>query len=656
MDRLRTFGIVAHIDAGKTTLTERILYDAGAQSWLGSVDEGTATMDWMPAERRRGISIAAAATRVDWGEHVLQVVDTPGHVDFVAEVERCLHVLDGVVVLVDGVRGVESQTEAVWHQANARGLPRLVFVNKLDRAGADFDAVVAELEERLECRALPIVVPLHDAAGRFAGLADACSGAVQWFEGRPEPELAVRLQQRLSAATERVVDAAAFADEHVLADAVAGRPIPGDRLRAALRGPFLDGRLVPVLCGAALWNRGVDWLLDAVVHFLPSLRELPRRGLWSVADAGDPAAPFCGMVFKVQHQVEVWNFVRVVRGRLERGGAWCAAARPGSVRTCAELWLVQADRHVDALAAVPGEIVVLPGELGLRTGDTVCDPRHPVALPVPRFPTPVLAVTFEPERAEDAPRILAALRELEVDDPTLRVDHVPAGIVVRGMGELHLDIVADLVRERTGTSFQLSPPQVDRRETVQGAGVGEAEVRALVAGRERVARCQVAVTPQGPPDRPAEVVDAAGAVAAADELRARAETGSRVGPLFGVRIELQAAEASPEAGEALLQQAAAKALAAALSAGEIAELEPWVGIEVWCPEAAANAVLADLAARGVSVTGVASGRLGARLTGAAAMARMLGYVTRLRSMTRGKGQLSMQPLGFRAARNGRVGG
>lgn len=649
MERLRTFGIVAHIDAGKTTLTERILHDSGAQAWVGSVDEGTSTMDWMPAERSRGISIAAAATRVDWGRHVLQVVDTPGHVDFVAEVERCLHVLDGVVVLVDGVRGVESQTEAVWQQALSRGLPRLVFVNKLDRVGADFDAVMAELRERLECTPLPIVVPLHDAEGRFAGLADAIAGRVQWFEGRPDAADVPRLQAALVAANERVVEAAADGDEKILVDALAGRAIEPARVLRSLRARFLGGQLVPVLCGAALWNRGVDWLLDAVVEFMPSLPELPPRGLWAVARAGDPLAPFCGFVFKVQHHGEVWNFVRVVRGRIGPGAPWCRGREPGELLRIGELWLVQADRHTCAQVAVPGEIVVLPGELGLQTGDTVCDPGHPLVLPVPQFPSPVLAVTFEPVQAEHAPALAAALRELAVDDPTLRIDVEQDQIVVRGMGELHLDIVADLVRTRTDALFRRSRLRVDRRETVQQQGAGEGEVRAVVGGSPHSARCRLVVTPNDEASSAATVETGcvgAAAAAAADEVRLRVGAGARVGPMFGMAVTILDASADGEGLEALVQQAAAKALAVALDQAVIVEWEPWTRFELWTPEESSAAVLADLGARGALVTGVSSGRLGARLQGRAPLARMLGYVTKLRSMTKGRGQVSLTPAGY----------
>lgn len=655
MTRLRTFGVVAHIDAGKTTLTERILFDTGAQSWVGSVDEGTAAMDFMPAERSRGISITSAATRVGWGDHVMQVVDTPGHVDFVAEVERCLRVIDGVVVLVDGVRGVESQTRAVWEQAVIAELPRMVFVNKLDRAGSGFRAVVAELAEQLECTAAVTVVPLRDADGAFSGLGDAVSGAVQWFEGKPDAALVPRLQGALLEAHERLVEVVADCDDEVMAAVVAGRSVAPERLRAALRGAFLRGEVVPVLGGAALYNRGVDWLLDAVVSYMPGVADLPSRGLWAVNSAGNEHVPVCAFVFKVQHLDRVWNYVRVVRGRLEPGSELVRAHKPeaGAARID-EVWTVRADRHEVVPSAGPGEIVVLPGDFGWRTGETVCDPAEAVALPAPRFPAPVLAVTFEPERAADAGAVHAAVLELASDDPTLRVARERDRIVVRGMGELHLEIVADMVRARVGVSFRVSKPRVDRRETVARPGAGAAEFRASVAGREVSAQCSLTIEPV-PGGAPAQVVvDQEGEVAevAAAELRRRAQAGGRVGPMHGCRLRLVAAEAAIET-EALVEQAAGLALDQAVAEAELVELEPWVELEVTAPAASSHAVLADLGSRGAETSSVSAGRLGARLRGRAPLANMLGYVTRLRSITKGLGQVSMRPAGFAPAGSGR---
>ncbi len=659
MDRLRTFGIVAHIDAGKTTLTERILFDAGARDHCGSVDDGTAATDWLPEERSRGISIEAAATRVAWAGHELQIVDTPGHVDFVAEVERSLHVLDGVVVVVDAVRGVESQTRAVWAQAAERVLPRIVFVNKLDRVGAGFATVIAEVTEVFEVAVAPVVVPLTDAAGAFAGLGDAASGAVQWFAGEPTDSDRAAIARTLRAAHDRLLELAADLDEQVLAAVVGGRPVPPPRLLQALRPAFLAGRLVPAFAGAALWNQGVDWLLDGVVAWLPGLSERPRNGLWAAHGAGDPDAPFAGIVFKVDHRAEVWNYVRVVRGTLV-AGAHVHRVRGAQAVAVGELWIMQADRHQSAQVARPGEIVVLPGELGLRTGDTLAVPGTMQSLPVPRFPAPVLAATFEPAEAVDAPRLLAALRQLAADDPTLRVDRESDQIVVRGMGELHLEVVAERAAARAGVRFQVARPRVDRRVAPRRAADSSGEVRATVAGSESWARCTLSIRPLPGEPGPARigigsaVAASVWAEAARTQLRELAEHGMATGAMVAAALEVSALACSDPASEALVQIAVARAFEAAVAAAGALELEPWVSLEIWTPEDALQPVLADLGARRAVVQSVAAGRLGARIEGRAPLARMLGYVTRLRSITKGLGRASMRPAGL--APNGSANG
>lgn len=651
MDRLRTFGIVAHVDAGKTTLTERILFDAGAQRWLGSVDEGTAAMDWMPAERARGISITAAATRVRWGGQTLQIVDTPGHVDFVAEVQRCLLVLDAVVVVVDGVRGIESQTEAVWQLADERGLPKLVFVNKLDRDGADFAKVVADLPGRFSVRSVALVVPLVDEVGVFAGLGDAMTGAVQWFDGAPARALLPVISATLLAAHERLVEVAADADDEILAGVVAGQRIEVERLRRVLRLEIASGRLVGVLGGSALWNRGVDWLLDSVVGLLPSRQELPRRGLWAVARAGDPAAPFGGFVFKVQHADQVWTFLRIVRGALVPGQQLMRGGEPIGEVPLGGLCLVHADRATPIDAAAAGEIVVLTGELGLRTGDTLHAPDHPLVLECPEFSLPVLAMAFEPERAEDLGKLATSLRELAADDPTLRVVLQQGRIQVAGMGELHLEVVADLVRARSGVRFTCSLPMVDLREVPTLLARGNAEVRAMVEGVERMAVCVVAVSPQSgaQPARIAARAEDPASVAARIELQQFVRLGRSV-PLHGALVTVEAANWSGGGGPILplVEQAAGRALQLALESAGLAVLEPWVSIDLWCPEAGSAPVLADLAARGAELQSVAAGGLGMRARGRASLARMLGYITRLRSMTKGRGRVLLRPDGYQA--------
>lgn len=653
MDRLRTFGIVAHIDAGKTTLTERILHDAGAQPVAGSVDEGTTTTDWLPQERARGISIVAATTRITWGEHTLQVVDTPGHVDFVAEVERCLHVLDGVVVVVDGVRGVESQTEAVWERADAHRLPRLVFVNKLDRVGADFAAVLAELRSTFDCRPAPWIVPLCGSDGALAGVGNAATGEVQWFGSPPDAGLVESIRKRMHAARDLLVEVVADVEPAVLAAVVEGRVVSPAMLQEALRRAVLSRQLVPVCAGAALWNRGVDWLLDAVVAFLPGAGEGDRSGRWSLDRVGDPEAPFCGLVFKVQHVGQVWNYVQVVRGRI-RSGMTCGRSRaPAAPAPIGDLWVMQADRHRIVEEAGPGEIVVLPGELGFRTGETLFAAGFGEVLPTPKFPPPVLAATFEPERAEDGPLLLAALRELAVDDPTLRVDHANGQTVVRGMGELHLEIVADLLRERLPAPFRRSAPKVELRESVRAPFTASAEVRAVIAGVERAATCTVRVEPTEELENPT-IVPGGGATgpavtAALVEVGARSQLGLRLGPMVGLRIEVVAAGmlGGGDLVEGLVEQAAAKSLADAMDGAGLLMVEPEVAIEVWCPEDCSAAVLADLRARRAELGQVASGRLGARVRGRVALTATLGYVTKLRSMTRGRGHFVIRPAGLR---------
>jgi elongation factor G len=653
MHRLRTFGIVAHIDAGKTTLTERILHDSGAQSFAGSVEDGTATCDWLPQEKSRGISITAAVTRVAWAGAELQVVDTPGHVDFTAEVERCLFVLDAVVVVVDAVRGVESQTEVVWQQADARQLPRLVFLNKMDRAGADYAARMAELQSVFGCRAIPYVIALVDDRGAFAGLGHALTGAVQWFAGRPEPAEAQRILRELRAAREDLLEALADADEAVFAAMVEGRSLPAGELQRRLVVAVHQRRLVPVLAGAALLDRGVDWLLDAVVQLVPTIHELPAVGLWGGEAAGQPEAHFAGIVFKVQHADTVWNFLRVVRGTLRPGAELqvCGRSLPGFTPT--EIWVMQADRHRCVALALPGEIVVIPGELGLRTGDTLAAKGYPIQLPVPTFPAPVVAANFEPERAADAPLLLAGLRQLAADDPTLKVHWERGQIVVHGMGELHLEIVAEGLRGRVAVPFRRSRLRVERRQSIQRRGEAESEVRATVAGVERSAAVQVMVEPLGDGSQPGQVVTGehlpGSAAAAAQAALQECLATNAQGRLVGVAVHLLAVRLD-RGGlvEGLVQLAAVRALEGALAEAGLQIQEPWVALEVWCPEASCNAVLADLGGRGAAIHGVASGQLGARIRGTAPLSRMLGYVTRLRSISRGLGRVVLRPSGFAA--------
>ena len=496
-ESLRILGIVAHIDAGKTTLTERILFDAGVQPWCGEVDDGTATMDWMRQERERGISIVAAATCVSWNEHRLQIVDTPGHVDFTAEVERCLRVLDGVIVVIDSVRGVESQTQTVWHKADRWDCARLAFINKMDRAGADFPGAVESLADCFDCRPIPVVVPLFDHDGVFSGLGDPIRGSAIWFAGEVPQELQPTFAKSMHAARDVVVEACCDFDDSILSDYVSGREIAPDRLLAAMRQGCVQGELVPVLCGAALHDQGVDWLLDAICELLPSPVDRPREGVEAAFPAPDSEAPLSALVFKVEHEEEeVRNYLRVFTGALH-GGDSVQGTRSSVPFLVGELWSMHASHHELVTTAWPGEIVVLPGDLGLQTGETLYRPGALRRLPMPQFSPPVIGALFEPATPADGEPLQQALRELLGDDPSLRVESdIDTGLpVVFGMGELHLDIVAARIRERRVCAFSTSPPRVALRATVADRGEGRATIQLPgVAAGEVGATADVAIS------------------------------------------------------------------------------------------------------------------------------------------------------------------
>ncbi len=651
--RLRTLGIVAHIDAGKTTLTERILFDAGARRFVGEVDEGTAAMDWMRQEQERGISIVAAATHVAWNGCELQIVDTPGHVDFLCEVERCMRVLDSVLVVLDGVRGVESQTETVWRQADAWGCARLVFVNKMDRVGADYEAARAAVAERFSVQAVPFTTPLYGEDGAFCGIGEPVHGSVLWFEGEVPPDQESRLGAQLHAAREQLIEACAEFDEGILDAYVSGGTVAPERLLAALRHGCIHRLLVPVLCGSALRGLGVDLLLDAACSLLPSPADRDRSGFEEAFPLADPAAPVRALVFKVEHaDGEVRNYARVFSGVL-RSGEVLTNERTGEGLFVPALWSMRASSHDVVEAATAGSIVVLPDLVGIRTGDTLLGARAKGRLYMPPFSPPVLAAVFEPEEAAAQARIEEALAELQWDDPSLQVATDPETSLplVAGMGELHLEIVAERVRERTRAPMHLGKPRVAQRATVAGVGAGAATVVAP-HDAERTASARLVVEPaEGGLGAVVEVQQQAQvpeAAAVADWLREVGASGGELGaPWVGIRIAVE--ELAPCAADregALLQTAVAIALHKALVAAGAVLLEPVVEFSVRCPDESKSVVLADLQARGAILRLVSSGQLGALLLGKGRMRAFLGYATRLRSLTKGKGEAQLAPAGF----------
>jgi len=507
--RVRNIGIVAHIDAGKTTLTERILYYTGKIHKLGEVHEGTAEMDWMDQERERGITITAAATTVRWRDHQINIIDTPGHVDFTAEVERSLRVLDGAVVVFSGVEGVESQSETVWRQADRYHVPRIAFVNKLDRIESDFDATLRAIEERLGAVPLPLAFPWKDPDGRLLGMVDVLSGrAIRWDQGtRGErfeylplpPEVEGDFRRHREALLERLSE---LSDE--LAEAyLAGEEVPRERLLPLIRRATLERRWVPVLGGSALGNVGVQPVLDAVVDFLPSPLDVPPVSGFS-DDGGEevrrpaPEEPLAALVFKVAADPYAGRllYTRVYSGGLSEGQVVLNATSGRKVRVT-KLFRLHANRRERLDRATAGDIVGLISTDRVLTGDTLCDPARPLHLEPIAFPEPVVFMAVEARSEAEEPALREALDKIAQEDPTFHVreDESTGQLLVGGMGELHLEVQLRRVREEFGVPHRVGRPRVAYKETLAAPVVIEEELSRTLAGRGQYARLQIRFEP-----------------------------------------------------------------------------------------------------------------------------------------------------------------
>ncbi|MEE2887214.1 MAG: translation factor GTPase family protein, partial [Planctomycetota bacterium] len=488
VERLRNIGIVAHINAGKTTLTERFLFRSGKQSYMGEVGEGTATMDFMPEEQERGISISAAVSNIDWRGFHINLIDTPGHVDFTVEVERSLLVLDGVIVVLDGVAGVESQTEIVWRQAQQRSVPALVFINKLDRTTADFEASLISISDRLGCRTVPLVLPCRKD-GALVGLIDLVEDRLIG-SAKVAPETWQPSRQV-------VIEACADYDETILEDFVDGQGVQPERLHRALRRAVLANRFVPVLAGSALHNRGIDWLMTSVCRYLPS--PLDRRietSSGTVVSAEETAA-FCGLVFKVQFEGEVCvHFIRVYSGLLQVGETVGGSRRSEPIKI-EEIRRVHASEFDEVEEVRAGDVAAIVTDVELSTGETLFSQGVPAILERVQFPEPVLTARIEVIRAEDFEAMAGAARRLAREDPTLVLsrDEDSGGLLVSGMGELHLSVFGQRLQVELGHDIRLSAPTVLTQQTVAGPGEAHAECRRHLDGEQISAAIGLRVEP-----------------------------------------------------------------------------------------------------------------------------------------------------------------
>ncbi len=662
MERVRNIGIAAHIDAGKTTVTERILFFTGKSHKLGEVHDGRAVMDWMPQERERGITITSAATTTHWKEHRINIIDTPGHFDFTAEVERSLRVVDGTVALFCAVSGVQPQSEAVWRQAERYRVPRIAFVNKMDRTGADFWAALGEIRSELGANAVPLVLPIG-AEQEFRGLVDLLDMHAIFYEESAEgvqlreAPIPQELMDEARSAREQLVERASEQDDTLMEVFMEGRQPTRAELRGGLRAATIAGRLVPVLCGSAFRNKGVRRLLDAVVDFLPSPTDVPAvRGQWEGAELerhADPAGPLAALAFKVQadRHVGKLTFLRIYSGVLRTGESVLNAGRDEQQRVT-RLFEIHANRReaVDALYA--GEVGAAVGLADTFTGDTLCDPKQPVVLEAMEFPAPVIDMALIPESRRDADRLGEALAHLADEDPTfvVRPDPETGQVVVSGMGELHLEIIVDRLRREFDVGVTPGRPQVAYRETATAAVEHEYRHVKQTGGRGQYAHVVIRLEPGEPGSGlqfeekivggriPREFIPAVrrGVVEATIE-------GPYAGyPVVDVSVTLVDGSAHDvDSSEQAFRTCGAAAFRGALHRADPRVLEPYMLVEVTMPEEHTGAVMGSLSARRGRILGVETKGGVQILRAKAPLADMFGYSTELRSMTSGRGTFSM---------------
>jgi len=669
--RVRNIGIVAHIDAGKTTVSERFLFHAGRIHKIGEVHDGEAQMDWMPQERERGITITAAATSFPWRGHDIHLIDTPGHVDFTIEVERSLRVLDGAVVVFDGVSGVEPQSETVWRQADKFRVPRIAFINKMDRLGADFAGAVTEIRTRLGARPVPVQLPIG-AEDKFSGVIDLVRMKALIFDGGETDEPVVgpigpEQAAEADAAREKLIEAAADFDDGIANAFLEGSPIDEAQLVAALRKGTIACGIVPVLAGAALRNKGVQPLLDAVCDYLPSPLDVPPvegtvpGSEEKVSRPPDDAAPLCALAFKVaMDEGRKAVYLRIYSGVI-KANEEVQNARTRKNEKVARLFSVHANRRERIERAGAGTIVVAMGLRDAGTGDTICAPRAPVLLERIDVTDPVIARAIEPKTQAEKEKLDFGLAKLADEDPTFRFgeDAETGQTIIRGMGELHLDIIVDRLRREYGVDANVGRPQVVHRETLAKAGTGEARFERVVddetlfghaklrvaprprgAGNElRLELPRPVVVPGAPriPETPQSIIDAA-----VEGAREAMRSGPEGYPVEDIEVVVTGIEYRPDASTPAGEKAAVgEALRNAFRDAGTRLLEPIMRVEVTAPEANLGDVLGDLNARRAQIEDVGFRAQQRVIVAKVPLRRMFGYSTDLRSATQGRATYAM---------------
>jgi elongation factor G len=662
--KTRNIGFMAHIDAGKTTVTERVLYYTGRTYKIGEVHDGTAVMDWMTQEQERGITITSAVTACQWNDHIIHIIDTPGHVDFTIEVERSLRVLDGAIAVFCGVGGVEPQSETVWHQADKYHVPKIAFINKMDRVGADFFGAVQQMVEKLGAKPLVIQLP-WGGEDSFQGVIDLIAmKGVMWEEETlgavfQEVEIPEEMMSQAREYRERLLEQVAETDEHLTEKYLNGEQISEEELKRAIRKATCELRLVPILCGAALRNKGIQPLLDAIVDYLPSPLDVPpvegKNPITKEVEQrrSDESGPLCALAFKIMmDQGRKLTYVRIYSGVMETGKIIYNASLREEERV-ARIFEMHAKQRKRIERARAGEIVAVMGLKNTSTGNTICDRAHPILLEPIEFYKPVISVAVEPKTNQDQDKLPFALEKLSEEDPTflVRYDEDTAQTIISGMGELHLDVLIKRLVEEYNLAVNVGKPQVVYRETIKNAAEVKGKFSKVIDEVAHSAEIHLAVMPHArgkgvefissmpPEELPLEDLEAIKA-----GVRESSTVGALTGyPLTDIQVQLKDAHfTQDEFTPMVLKVAVGQALRDACQKGGPLILEPIMELDVIVPEEFMGEVIGDIQGRKGSIESIDKKGKIAMIKAHPPLTRMFGYSTDLRSMTQGRGTFSMR--------------
>jgi elongation factor G len=661
---MRNIGIAAHIDAGKTTTTERILFYTGRTHKLGEVHEGTATMDWMEQEQERGITITSAATTCEWRDMQINIIDTPGHVDFTAEVERSLRVLDGAIAVFDAVAGVQPQSETVWRQADKYNVPRICFINKMDRVGADFFHSIETIVNRLKARPVPIQLPIG-AEDKFKGIIDLVEMKAKIWRDETLGsqydlvEIPAELAEQAQQYREQMIEAASEFDDELFAKFVEGEPVSNEEIKRGLRKATIAMKIFPVICGTAFKNKGVQTMLDAVVDYLPSPLDIPPiEGMAidnpekTLTRKADDSEPFAALVFKIMTDPYVGQlaFFRVYSGSLNAGDSVYNVAK-GRKERIGRLLRMHANKREEIQEIRAGDICAAVGLRTVSTGDTICSDAAPIVLESIEFPTPVIQLAVEPKTKADQEKLGMAIQKLAQEDPTFKVNTDPetGQTILSGMGELHLEIIVDRMMREFGVAANVGKPQVAYRETIRQAAAAEGRHVKQSGGRGQYGVAKIQVEPLASEE--VEFINEIFGGAIPKEYIPAVEAGVREGleggilagfPMSGVQVRLvDGSYHDVDSSEMAFKIAGSLAIKEAARKAKPVLLEPIMAVEVVVPEEYVGDVIGDLNSRRGRMEGMELRGTSQIIKAMVPLSEMFGYATELRSRTQGRGSFTM---------------